>query len=128
MAEISGFLRRAFRIDQHRQIPAQSHRIHVVEEKCAVAAKQILHIVLGGGDEDIDAGHVHEAIEAIRVERNRCPGLPRHVEHDEPPDCVTNAHFPRHPEVLGATRRASKDERTQSGPASTDLVLPQIGS
>jgi hypothetical protein len=38
--------RLALAIDQRRQIAADTHRIHRVEEEEAVAAKQVLDVVL----------------------------------------------------------------------------------
>src|SRR5262249_54753037 len=64
------------------QITAEPHCIHAFEEKGAVAAKQILHIVLGADAKKIDAGLVHQTIEAIRIEGNCARGALGHVEHD----------------------------------------------
>ena len=35
-----------------------------------MAAEQILHVVLRGRDQDVDAGLVHQAIEPSGIERN----------------------------------------------------------
>ena len=71
MAEVGGLVGRALGIDQDRQVAAEPHRVHVVEEERAVAAEQVLHVVLGGRDQDVDAGLVHQPVEPLRVERNR---------------------------------------------------------
>ena len=70
MAEIARFFRRPLGIDQHRQITADADRIHVVEEVRAMPAQQILNVVLRRGDDDVDAGLVHQPVEALVVERN----------------------------------------------------------
>ena len=70
VADIAGLLRLAFRIDEDRQIAGDAGGIHVVEEIGAVAAEQILHIVLGGGEQHVDAGLVHQPVEAGVIERN----------------------------------------------------------
>ena len=49
-------------------VATHSDRIHVVEEEETVAAKQILHIVLGGRDEDVDALVFEQGVESRRVE------------------------------------------------------------
>jgi hypothetical protein len=58
----------ALLIDHDRQIAAHPNRIHVVEEEETIAAKQILHIVLGGRDEDVDALVFEQGVESRRVE------------------------------------------------------------
>src|SRR5262249_6423336 len=85
MAEISRLLSVALGIDQDRQIPAQSHRIHGLEEKGAMAAEQILHVVFRGREEDVDPGLVHQTIQPIGVERNCACSLFDDVEHIETP-------------------------------------------
>src|SRR5215475_11630777 len=82
MPEITGLLPGALGIDEHRQIAAQSHRIHGLEEKGAMPAEQILHIVFRGRDQDVDPGLVHQTIQAIRIERDRRYNLLDDVEHD----------------------------------------------
>src|SRR5215475_8911297 len=83
MPEITRLLPGALGIDEHRQIAAQSHRIHGLEEKGAMAAEQVLHIVLRGRDQDVDPGLVHQTIQAIRIERDRGCNLLDDVEHDQ---------------------------------------------
>jgi len=75
--EIGGLLGAALRVDHHRQIARQSHRIHVVEEEGAVPAEQILHIVFRGREQHVHAGFVHQAVETLRVERNLHRSGPR---------------------------------------------------
>jgi hypothetical protein len=36
-----------------------------------VAAEQVLHIVIGGSEQHVDAGLVNQAVEAGMIERNR---------------------------------------------------------
>src|SRR5258708_2615277 len=83
MAEISRLLARALGIDEDRQIAAQSHRIHGLEEKGAMAAQQVLHVVLRGREQNVDPGLVHQPIEAMRIERDRGCNLLDDVEHDQ---------------------------------------------
>ena len=76
VAEIGRLVGRALHVDEHRQIAGQTHRVHVVEEERAVAAEQILHIVLRGREQDIEAGLVHQPVEPVRIEGNgRCEVL-----------------------------------------------------
>ena len=90
VTEIGRLLRGALGIDQNRQIAAQSHRIHGFEEVGAVAAEQILHVVLRGRDQHVDAGVVHQAVEPIGVERNggASGGLLDDVEHEQGSLCA----------------------------------------
>ena len=69
MAEEAGLLRLALGIDEDRQIAAQPHRVHGFEEERAMAAEQVLNIVLRGRDQDVDAGFVHQPVEQRGVER-----------------------------------------------------------
>jgi hypothetical protein len=69
VAEVSRLVRLALRIDHDRQVAAQSHRVHVVEEERAVAAEQVLHIVLRGREQHVDPGLIHQAVEAGGIER-----------------------------------------------------------
>ena len=62
MAEITRLLPPALGIDEYRQIAAQAHCIHGLEEEGAVPAEQILHIVFGRDDQHIDSGLVHQTI------------------------------------------------------------------
>ena len=82
MPEIGRLLRRAFRIDQRRQVAAQPHRIHRFEKEGAVTAEQVLHVVLRGREQHIDIGLVHEAVEPIHVERDGRNAL-ADVEHEQ---------------------------------------------
>ncbi len=70
MAEEPRLLRIALGIDEDRQVAAQPHRIHSLEEERAVPAEQILHIVLRGRDQHVDAGVLHQAVEPGGVERD----------------------------------------------------------
>ena len=83
MAEIGRLVGRALHVDEHRQIAGQPHRVHVVEEERAVAAEQVLHIVLRGRDQDVEAGLIHDPVEPGRIERNGGAGILalHHIEH-----------------------------------------------
>jgi hypothetical protein len=74
VTEIGSLLGLALRIDHDRQIARQPHRIHVVEEERAVTAEQVLHIVLGGHEQHVDAGFIHQAVETCGIERCRDGG------------------------------------------------------
>src|SRR5215472_17357948 len=82
MAEITCLLPSTLGIDEHRQITAQSHRVHGLEEKGTMPTEQILHIVFGRHDQDIDPGLVHQTIQPIRVEGNGPCDLFDDVEHE----------------------------------------------
>jgi hypothetical protein len=92
VTDIGGLFRRAFRINQHRQIAGDAGRIHVVE-KIGTMAEQILDIVLGGREHDVDAGLVHQAIKAMMVERDResLGGLSVDVHESWPPARLSSA-------------------------------------
>src|SRR5215217_7489926 len=81
VSDKSGLVRCALRIDHKRQVAAQTHRVHVVEEERAMAAEQILNIVLGGGEQDVDPGILHEAIKPSAIEGNGELRLLSGVEH-----------------------------------------------
>src|SRR5215471_15547439 len=70
MAEISGPVQCVLDVHENRQIAADPHGIHVVEEQCAVAAEQILDVVFGSRDHHVEGGLVHEAIEPPSVKRH----------------------------------------------------------
>ncbi len=71
MADIGRLLGRASRIDQHRQIACDAGRIHVIEKISAVAAEQILHVVLGRRQHDVDPRLVHQTVEPMMIEGDR---------------------------------------------------------
>ena len=84
MAEIGGLVHGALDVDENRQIAADPHGIHVVEEKGAVAAEQVLDVVFGRRDKHVQAGLIHEAIEPVGIKRDvgseiRRLGLREHV-------------------------------------------------
>src|SRR5262249_48913614 len=70
VADVGGLLRRALWIDENWQIARHAGRVHVIEKIRAMAAKQILHIVLRRRDDDVNAGFFHQPVEAVMVERN----------------------------------------------------------
>ena len=75
VAHIGGGLGLALLVDDGRQIAADADRIHGLEEEEFVVAEQVLHVVLGGGDEHVDAGIVQKFVEMIDIERNRLADL-----------------------------------------------------
>ncbi len=85
VAEIGRPVGRALGIDEDRQVAAEPHRVHVVEKEGAVAAEQILHIVLGGREQQVDAGLLHQKVEPVGVERNGAARWCGGVEHDSLP-------------------------------------------
>ena len=71
VADIGGALGLALLVDDGRQIAADADGIHGLEEEEFVVAEQVLHVVLGGGDEHVDAGLVQEPVELLGIEWNR---------------------------------------------------------
>ena len=72
IADIDRVLRLAADIDEERQVAAEADRVEMGEEEEAIGvADQVLDVVLGGDDEDVDPRPLHERIEQIAVERNR---------------------------------------------------------
>src|SRR4051812_2149165 len=74
IADIGSMLRPTLLVDDNRQITAMADRIHGREEDELVAAKQILSVVLGGGEQHVDACLLHQPIYPGLVERDvaRC--------------------------------------------------------
>jgi hypothetical protein len=68
VSDIGRVIAPALLIDQDRQIAADPEGIHVIEEEKAIGAKQILHIVFGGRQEDVDALVFEQGVESRRVE------------------------------------------------------------
>jgi hypothetical protein len=64
-------------VDEYRQVAANADCIHVVEKEEAIAAQQILNIVLRGDEQDVDPGIVHQPIKQAMVEWYRMPEFPR---------------------------------------------------
>ena len=130
MAEIGRLVRRALGIDQDRQIAAKPHRIHVVEEEGAVAAEQILHVVLGGRDQHVDAGLVHQTVEPRGVERGGGLRLSGYVEHRRGSLCAGHA-FLRKAALSGPIARIDPVEHAQIGRpigrAAAAVVLVVLG-
>ena len=79
VAEIRGLVRRAFRIDESRQIAADPDRVHVIEKERAVAAEEILDIMLRCRDEYVEPGFFHEPVEQSGIEGRGA--VSRRVEH-----------------------------------------------
>src|ERR1700733_2864779 len=69
VAEKTGLLRLALGINENRQIPAQPHRVHRFKKERAMAAYQVLDIMLRRHDQHVHAGVVHQPVEASGVER-----------------------------------------------------------
>ena len=76
--EVSTVFKAALAIDEYRQIAAHAEGIHIVEEDEPVSTEQILDVVLGRHDEDLDPGVVQEAVETRGIERSR-PGIWLHL-------------------------------------------------
>src|SRR5204863_6978444 len=53
MADIGGAVAFAAHIDKHRKVAAHADRVEMVEEEEAVAAEEVLDIVLGGEDDRV---------------------------------------------------------------------------
>ena len=71
IAEIGGLPRLAAHIDQDGEVAGEADRVEMVEEEEAVAAEEILDVVLGSDDEDVDPGGVKKLIQPVGVERQR---------------------------------------------------------
>ena len=82
MAEEAGLLRRAFEVDENRQVAGQSHRVHGFEEEGAVTAHEVLDIVLGGRQQHVDAGLVHPMVKPAGIKRRYRFRTLGGVEHD----------------------------------------------
>src|SRR5918993_1171059 len=67
MADIGGLFGRASRVGQNRQVAARPHGFHVIEEKRAMTAEQILHVVLRRRDSDVNTGLSHQMIQQMVV-------------------------------------------------------------
>ena len=68
MADIGGALGCAPEIDEERQIAAQARGVLAVEEEEAIAAEQILDVVLRRGDHHVDADLVEKIVQASGIE------------------------------------------------------------
>ena len=75
VAHIGRGLGLALLVDDGRQVAADADRIHGLEEEEFVVAEEVLHVVLGGGDEHVDAGLVQKPIEVIDIEWDRFADL-----------------------------------------------------
>ena len=73
-ADVGRALGLALLVDHGRQIARDAHRLHGIEEVEAIAAEQILDVVLRGRDDDVEAGLIHQSVEALAVERRRFGG------------------------------------------------------
>src|SRR4029079_12203343 len=62
IAEIRRLVGPAFRIDENGEVAANPDRVHVVEEKEAITAEQILDVVLRRYDQGVDAGFIHQGV------------------------------------------------------------------
>ncbi len=67
--DIGSVLGLALLVNEGWEVAAHTGRIHRVEEEKAVAAEEILHVVLGRGDKDIDACIVQQFVQALSIER-----------------------------------------------------------
>ena len=70
VADIGRVLRLAADIDEERQVAGKADRVEMGEEEETIGvADQVLDVMLGGNDEDVDPGPLHERIEQLAVER-----------------------------------------------------------
>jgi hypothetical protein len=65
----------AFAIDEHRQVAADADGLHRVEEKEAIAAEEVLRVVLRRRQEHVYAGVVEQLVELCCVEWQRSANL-----------------------------------------------------
>src|SRR6266850_56299 len=68
MADIAGLVGGALGVDHDRQIAADAERIHVIEEDRPLRIEHVLHIVLGGGQQHVEAGFLHQPIKLGGIE------------------------------------------------------------
>src|SRR5258706_6412003 len=68
MADIAGLVGGALGVDHDRQIAADAERIHVIEEDRPLRIEHVLHIVLGGGQQYVEAGLLHQPIKLGGIE------------------------------------------------------------
>ena len=85
VAEEARFVRFAFCVNEYRQVAREAHRIHRFEKERAMAAEQVLHIVLRRHEQHVHAGVVHQPVQPFGVER-RCVLSLGNIEHDRSPD------------------------------------------
>src|ERR1700734_3983002 len=69
--DIGRLVRTAFDIDQERQIAADANRVEMIEEEEAVAAQEILDVVLRANPHRVHAGLVEKIVKARAVEWRR---------------------------------------------------------
>src|SRR5690606_35338423 len=67
---IGGVLGPALLIDDDREVAAVADGVHGREEDERVAPEQVLDVVFGGGEHDVYACLLHQAVEARLVEGN----------------------------------------------------------
>ena len=82
VAHVGRGLGLALLVDDGRQVAADADRIHGLEEEEFVVAEEVLHVVLGGGDEHVDAGVVQKLVEMVDIEWDRLADL-----------CFCNCHL-----------------------------------
>src|ERR1700722_1548981 len=71
VSDIGRLVRTAFDIDQERQIAADANRVEMIEEEEAVAAQEILDVVLRANHHGVHAGLVEKIVKARAVEWRR---------------------------------------------------------
>src|SRR5688572_22304454 len=71
VCKVSTTCQAALQIYKDGEIAAHSEGVHVVEEDEAVAAEQVLNVVLRRHDEEVQLRVFQKAIEARRIERSR---------------------------------------------------------
>ena len=73
----------------HMTVTRDAERVHRVEKEEARAAKQVLQVVLRGGDDDVDACLIHQRIEPLGIKRNGSAKRAATIGHVGLPRCPT---------------------------------------
>ena len=87
VADIGGALHSTLLVNHDRQVAAVADGVHGGEEDELVATEQVLRVMLGGRDKNVDAGLVHQPVDTGLVERHsRSAGLARYTIHLDLPE------------------------------------------
>ena len=70
-ADVECVFRFASHIAQNRQIAPDTNRVSMLEEKVAIAAKQILDVVFSDGEQKIDILFIEQPVEFLGIKRGR---------------------------------------------------------
>src|SRR5262245_47763792 len=127
MPDIGGLVGSPLGVGQDRQVACDARGIHIVEKDRAVAAQQVLHVVLGGRKQQINTWLLHQAIEAAGVERGGgTGGRLGDVEHGV--SSVGGYLGTKHTSLAGASKgRKRRRRRLGGGSASAAPDLPAQG-